>query len=410
MPRTAGSAPSFPPPAKEPKKAHQRGPGRPPAPATATDDKPADDPLEPNSWGASDPAIHAQLTRELAAIRQQLALRQELADGRRQLSLNAVQQERPSSAHLSERSLPLDEPLPVDKVVVRLAKRVANFEALIVRKLVARTPPGPTGVGALRVLTKAFEYYDTEGDGTVGVGELTRVLAKLNVVSALPVSDNEKEVIGALFKKHARNSELIYSSFARALLQSTGTLVPTAEVLAQQEREDWQYSTAVHQALSRRGLVPSRAPPPVGFREAWGEASAAARAVEEGVLAQQQVGPRSEATGAEARGRLPGGHASGSKYAKGLGYHGKLGRWTPADHLKHFEKMEKERKGVVSEWRAGFTADGKAAIEAARQRTITRMHEARRTWAQIDADNHRRGNLSAGEARAAEMRRKALGD
>ena len=69
---TVGSVPSFPGAPKEPNKDHQRGPGRPPASSLGETAPPAEEdesPLEPTSWGASDPAIRAQLERELGAIR-----------------------------------------------------------------------------------------------------------------------------------------------------------------------------------------------------------------------------------------------------------------------------------------------------------------------------------------------------
>ena len=59
-----------------------------PRPSSSSDapGKADDDVLEATTWGASDPAIRAQLERELAAIRGQLAMRQRISEGRRQLA------------------------------------------------------------------------------------------------------------------------------------------------------------------------------------------------------------------------------------------------------------------------------------------------------------------------------------
>ena len=57
-------------------------------------------------------------------------------------------------------------------------------------------------MGALRVFTKAFEYFDTFKDGTVTLAGLTKVLHdKINALTQLPPSQREKELIAALFAK-----------------------------------------------------------------------------------------------------------------------------------------------------------------------------------------------------------------
>ena len=87
-----GSTPSFPPPPRDPKKQHVRGRGQPPASSMASLSAPPEDPpededsaLNANNWGASDPAIFAQLERELGSLRDQLALRQQISGARRRL-------------------------------------------------------------------------------------------------------------------------------------------------------------------------------------------------------------------------------------------------------------------------------------------------------------------------------------
>lgn len=436
-----GSAPSFPPPPRDPQKEHQKGRGRPPASnpggALTGDDAPAEashPAIEANAWGAPEDAIQQQLDRELASLRAPRsrqrdaeinirmmaefeALRaerrsdrehqQRVQEGmlrrleamqsapathassssvRRGPPASATSSERPSSAASSASlsSLASSAAAPaIDKEKQRLAKRVATFEALIVRKLIARTPVGPTGVGALKVLCKGFEYYDAENEGTVGVAELTQVLARLNVICALPPSDDERVVIGALFAKHAnRQGELVYYQFAKALLRSSGTLVPAAEVREKEERERWQYSTAVQQALDRRNLgASSTTPPEPGPREAWVEASAAARAAEETLA--YRVPPQSKAEGAALRGRLAGG---------ATGWH-------------DYQKRERGLRAAELSERAVYSVDARKLREEERAAYDARQRDALDGWRRIDAQNERLKGLAPGMAAAAARRR-----
>lgn len=338
-PSAIGSAPSFPGAPKEPGKAHQKG--RPVKPKSAFEETGAEDDtvLEATSWGASDPAIRAQLERELKGIREQLILRQQISAAKRELSSGELPHSgvaryetvrdgylHPSGENafsereldaLSMRSLNLSqigEPPVVDKEENRLAKRVKMFEATLVRKLIARTPLGPSAdVGAHRAIIKAFSWSDAHGDGTVDLPTLTKVLHdKFNAVSQLPPTVPEKEVLAALFQKYAKGAtELNYSTFARELLRNQQVLVPAAEARNQNQREEWSYTAPVQQALSRRNLATSSATvPDPGPREAWVDHSAAARAKEE--AAAYTFAPRREAIGAwtggaAIRGRLPGG-------------------------------------------------------------------------------------------------------
>ena len=406
-----GTAPSFPPKPKEPTKQHSKGRGLRPTSSgaevadEAKADATASSAIEPNSWGASDPAIHAALERELGAIRKQLAMRQEIADGRRKLAqqtassapYDSLRPSTASSTSLSEHSMrsfaedkAAPPPPPYDKAAERMRKRVDAFEAIVVRKLIARTPPGPTGVGALKVLTKAFEYYDTEGDGVVAVEEFTRVLAKLNVVSALPPSAAEREVISALFAKYAKQNptpsgELAYGPFARALLRASGNLVPAAEVLAQQDAERFQYTTAVRQALARRSLeptdpakLPGAAP---GWRAAWDERSAAARHIEERHMYDQRIPPISEALAdgaAKLRGRLMGGAAG----------------------FKEYTRLMSEQREADLAARRQQTDESAAAIAAIHAEGERRRQSALDGWRQIERQNRELGGMTPGEASA----------
>lgn len=405
-----GSKPSFPPAPKEPNKAHSKGRGgfqKEEEEGGAAEEKgkgKGGSALEPNSWGASDPAIRAQLERELSAIRSQLQMRQEIADGRRQLALETASSapyaslKRPSTASSVQSAStasgpPPTPPPPFDKAAERLKKKVDTFEAVVVRKLIARTPPGPTGVGALKVLTKAFEYYDTERDGTVAVEEFTRVLAKLNVVSALPPSAPEKEVIQALFTKYAKRNpqpsgELAYSKFARDLLHASGTLVPASEVLAQQDAERWEYSTAVRQALARRSLEPTdptQVKTPIGERESWPEKSAAARHVMERILYDQRIPPISEALAdgaAKLRGRLMGG----------------------AEGFKEYKRLQDEQKAADLALRRQMTDSAAQSVAAIHKDAEDRRRNALEGWRDIERQQRELGGLTPGEASAAARR------
>lgn len=413
---TIGSEPSFPGRPKEPGKQHQKGPGRPPAgvmeglapPAAA---EPADDPLDENSWGAADPRIRAQLERELRGIREQLALRQQISAAKRELTASVphsgmATNEVVRDGHLtasnafSERELDalsvksldaLAEAPVVDKEEARLQKRVERFEQLVVKKLIARTPRGgpssEAGVGALKVLTKAFTYFDTERDGTVDLPTFTKILHdKFGAISQLPPPPAEKAVVAALFQKHARRhplGELPYANFARELLHATNTLVPADEAMAEAKRQQWQYAVSVNQALCRRNLATSSAtvPDPVP-REAWADVSAAARAHEEAAAYQFQ--PRSGVIlTAALRGRVPGGPA-------GL------------EQLKHMEAAR--AKALADERRAEYRL-GREESEGARRRAAAAVHEAAAGWAEINRKNQDLRGMTPGEAAAAARRR-----
>lgn len=384
-----------------------------PRPSSSSDapGKADDDVLEATTWGASDPAIRAQLERELAAIRGQLAMRQRISEGRRQLAQfdnPAFESVRPPTADgdvsdvASETSswrssrppsaaAKYAQPPPRDKVAERVDKKVRAFEALIVRKLVARTPlGGPTGVGALKTLTRAFEYYDAEGDGSVDVASLSRVLAKLNVITELPPPRAERETIQAMFDKHARKTggELVYATFARELLHSSGTLVPAVEVMAEQERSQWRYSEAVQQALDRRCLANSTNRPPDStlFREAWTDASAAARHIEEGL--HPSTVPRRDVIGAKdragLRGRLPGG----------------------VDGFKEYRKMVAQEKASAAQMRAQDAVDGASLRMQERLGDDRRREEALSGWKKIEEQNRQLGGMTPGQAMAAARRRR----
>ena len=390
-----GSTPSFPPPPRDPKKQHIRGRGQPPASSMASLSAPPEDPpededsaLNANNWGASDPAIFAQLERELGSLRDQLALRQQISGARRRLMevphSGTARGEAVRDGHIdpaiafSDRELDAlsmtslsglaAPPPPIDKEEARLAKRVATFEATIVRKLIARTPSGPTGVGAQKVLNKAFEYYDTEGDGEVDVASFTRVLAKLNVVSSLPPSDAEREVIGALFVKYTKGSpsgELAYGPFARNLLYSAGVLVPAAEAMEKNQRDRWQYSTAVRQVMDRRYLGTTRDEPanPACASEEW----------------EAAIQPRkSDAEGASLRGRSAAG----------------LAGWAEA------KRMAAARGKRVAEAQRAEAEKWEGDRDNERRRFEDRVRDARTGWAKINEQNRELRNRTPGQARA----------
>ena len=312
--------------------------------------------LEPNSWGASDPKIRQQLERELAAIRDQLTLRQQISSARRQLGAlddpsSSLRPATPAGSDLSSTPPSIAAEFAAypkrDKEGDRLRKRVQALEALIVRKLVARTPlGGPTGVGALKTLTNGFQYYDSEGDGSVDLPSFTRVLAKFNVVTALPPTDAERVAIRALFDKHAKRTggELVYAQFARELLHDQGTLVPAAEAMAEADRQTWEYGLAEKQALARRCLHHSTLRPPMpGPRDAWSDASAAAKHREENL--HPPIVPRKDVgIGAELRGRLPGG----------------------VEGFRAFRKLEADGKRQAMEDRRRDSVDGHALREQER--------------------------------------------
>ena len=407
-PQQVGSAPSFPGRSREPGKDHQRSrtamladQARRAVPAPETEASP----LEATSWGASDPAIRSQLERELSAIRKQLEMRQEIAAGRQKLAAleepsssllghdlrwndpamsdnnSDVSDSRPPSA--ASRYAP---PPPRDKEAERTAKKVKALEAVIVRKLIARTPlGGPTGAGALKTLTKAFEYYDAEGDGSVDVASLSRVLAKLNVITELPPPPKEKEAIDALFYKHARKTggELVYATFARELLYEAGTLVPAAEVMAENDRQKWQYDTAVNQALARRNLEHSTArPPDPGPRDAWADGSAAAKHKEERL--SHYVVPRKDVDGAAQRGRLQGGVA---------GY-------------QEYRRLVNTASRQAKDARAQDAVDGAALRQAERDADDSRRSEALADWRKTDEQNRLLMGMAPGQAAAAARRRR----
>ena len=261
----------------------------------------------------------------------------------------------------------------------------------MVRKLVARTPlGGPTGVGALKTLTDAFKYYDSEGDGSVDVASVSRVLAKLNVITELPPPAKEKEVIQAMFDKHARKTggELVYATFARELLHAHGTLVPAAEAIAENDRQRWQYSEAVQQALARRCLANSTNQPPDSSRprEAWADASAAARHIEEGL--HPSTVPRRDVIGAKdragLRGRLRGG----------------------VEGFKEYQKMVNAEKAAAKAMRAQSSVDGAAIRMDMRRQDDERRNEALANWRKIDEQNRQLGGMTPGEAMAAARRRR----
>lgn len=271
-----------------------------------------------------------------------------------------------------------------------MRKKVDTLEATIVRKLIARTPPGPTGVGALKVLKDKFQYYDAEGDGSVDLPSFTRVLAALNVVSALPPSDAEREVIAALFERHARKSdnEVVYDTFAFQLLRSSGTLVPAAEAQAAVDRAQWQYSTAVAQAVSRRNLQRSEQTPLLqpNFREPWVEASAAARAVEEGALAHVQVTKLSEAYGAETRGRFAG----------------------TAEGMKELQKFNANRRQALDLARSENLIDTRQVTREYLQREAMKEQQTLANWMRIQQQNQELRGMTPGAAAAAARRTREI--
>jgi hypothetical protein len=287
-------------------------------------------------------------------------------------------------------SAPAQAPVVADKDAQRLQKRVSKLEDTLVQKLVARTPSGPDGEGALRTLTKAFVHYDTAQDGVVEQGEFTRVLAKFGIVASLPPSDAMRPLVAALFAKHARGSELDYRRFAENLLCDKGIRVPQALAAVREQQENasaWQYRTAVQQALSRRNLEPSE---PVAahqmhptFREAWVERSTASRAVEEDLM--YRPGPLKEADGAAMRGRLPAGR---------LGY---------AEYLKR----EEARREAEARHRREYSDEAHAGMKAMQNYEADRAAHSLASWRQQQQELERLGGLTLGEYEAATMRRRA---
>ena len=403
-----GSAASFPGKPKEPEKAHTKG--RPAKPADSIDisDTPAEDEesaLEATSWGASDPAIRAQLERELGALREQLALRQQISGARALLHATphsgTAQNEAVREGHIdpsiafSDRELDnmsmkdiaelAQPPPPIDKEEARLMKRVAAFEARIVRSLIDRTPfGGPQGPRAFKVLLNGFVYYDSDKFGTCDQAGFTKVLhAKLNAVPALPPPPQEVEVIKALFDKHAKGAEeMDYASFCRSLLHQAGVLVPEEEVIEKSDREEYHYSKAVQQAQSRRNLGRSKSTVPDFSkpREAYSDASAAARASEEGLA--YRVQPLKDASGAGLRGRLPGGEAGFMEY----------------------KRLEAERNAFLKNVRRNEARIGAAEVEAGRAGAALAAQEALAGWNKIKERNTQLGDLTPGQAVAAARR------
>jgi len=378
-----------------------RGPGQPPKGGLAVgggdDDQPADAPADPDSKnprGAAGTYEHRvrQLERELEEIRRARPSSLETHDA------SLINTDRWMDTLPAWPPPTPPAPAPVDRAAEAMRKKVADYEATLVRKLVSRTPAGPEGAGALRTLTNAFYYYDQANDGLVDLPEFTRVLAKLGCVSALPPSDIVRPLVEGLFNKYATNGQLRYREFAADVLRKSGTRVPAAEATAMEASrqrydlvahpwtaaDDFQYSTAVRQNLQRRNLEHSMPldahqmrPMP---RAAWEPRSAAALAAEE--AAAYRVPPRSEASGAALRGRLRGGKGG----------------------LEDFRSLEEAERKASQRARAQHDRHARAAVEMGRQEQENFMRDAKVNWAKHRTEEERLAGLTPGEYTARQRR------
>ena len=158
--------------------------------------------------------------------------------------------------------------------------------------------------------------------------------------------------------------------------------MPAAEAQQAVEAERWQYDTAVQQAVHRRNLHRSRAEPPEPTpREAWVEASAAARAVEERLA--YNVPPRSSAEGAATRGRFAG----------------------TAQGKRELTQLEAGRRAAEAAARREHVMDLRVATSEALGRHETIAREALAGWQRIQRQNEMLQGMTPGEAAAAARRR-----
>ena len=313
-----------------------------------------------------------------------------------------------NSSYYSLPATPPPPPQPIDRDALLRRKKIDEYEALLVKKLVARTPKGPEGEGALRVLTHAFTYYDQDGGGLVNLAEFTRVLAKLGCVSALPPSDIVRPLVEGLFAKHAKAGQVHYREFAVAVLRNAGIRVPAADGAAREaeaQARDWHYSTAVRQALARRNLdhsvpaVPATYTPapytPAGpyaahqmhpeVREAWAEPSTAARAKQEG--AAYRIPPRRDVVEsfdlAAMRGRLPGG-------SKGV---------------RAYEGLKAEHERQTRQARASYGRSAREAFEREHAEYVNRDASTLNNWRLKLNEIEKLKGLTPGEYAATQRRR-----
>ena len=342
----------------------------------------------------------AQLERELQQLKQQMA-------------------GRPASASLAETTSRLPDfpppppprPSTADREAARAAfiqrRAVDEFEAILVQKLIARTPLGGIEeTGALKTLTRAFTYYDAAQMGTVTLEGFTKVLAKLGCITTVPPSDRMRPLVAGLFAKYARDGELEYKPFAVEILKRHEVRVPAADALAREAREHerpWQLATSVQQVLERRNLFTSQ--PPAASRiynpelDLWEESTRAVHSKEEGeaYLARRIHDIVEYGTFAEMRGRLAAG-------TKGLAQCKRL----------HAEDLQRRKESTVV---AELNEHAKAQQEWRREADAARREgrifldenerRAKTMWEQHQKNVQRLGGLTPGAAIAAKYRSRA---
>jgi len=385
-----------------------RGSGKPPASKLTVggDGAPASDAPGTQRANVTPEEKAAQLERELQNLRQQIGLQQE-------------QQQRHTESFAMDASFsslpdwppptPAPRPSTADRQAARAAagQRVAvnEFEAMVVKKLIARTPlGGPDGAGALKMLVRAFTYYDAALVGSVTSAQFAQVLCKLGCVASLPPSDVMRPLVKGLFEKHARDGELHYRSFAVDVLKAQGVRVPAADAEVEEAKahaNDWIVATSVRQVLARRNLEHSEPHRSRADRTnqmhadllprgAWEEPSIAARAADEAsyyrVPRIHDVIDNGIYPVAALRGRLHG---------------GKKGR-EELSHIRDDQLMRQELKRQETEQYA------KAARAEVRRAWEDGEAQAKAEWQRHRQQRDALGGMAPGQALAAAARRRAM--
>lgn len=360
-----------------------RGRGQPPSGSMSFSDPPVEAPVSQRGDVSKD-SMGAQLDRELEAI---------------QRRPTTTQPTDPSSSYAPfvqpPPTPPPQPPPPRKSAAEQQRKKIREFEAMVVKKLIDRTPFGPDDQ-VYRQLIKAFAFYDAGKDGVVTLDEFTKALARFGCVASLPPSDANKVLVAGLFRKYAGEgaAELDYKLFTHHLLCESGVRVPLREAMVREEAAkltDWQYTTAVQQSLAKRNLDRSDPEKDAGVqmypaaRGAFVTPSAAARAVEEGQA--YRIPPRnSVGLGAALRGRLEGGKAG----------------------FKEFKRLEAEAYREAAEARALHDRNVSEAIERRRRSEGEAQREALAQWTYTREQTERMRGLAPGQYEAELRRRRAL--